>query len=83
LSVYSHHVADQFRDIVQAHRDKAALVWSDRVVVTFDHLNRLSDNVAIYLRQQGVRKGDRVCIRLDKCTLAYAIIIACLKIGAP
>jgi D-alanine--poly(phosphoribitol) ligase subunit 1 len=83
LSAYSHHVADQFRDIVQAHGNKAALVWSDRVVVTFDHLNRLSDNVAIYLRQQDVRKGDRVCIRLDKCTLAYAIIIACLKIGAP
>jgi amino acid adenylation domain-containing protein len=83
LSGYSHHVADQFRDIVQAHGDKAALVWSDRAVVTFDDLNRLSDNVAIYLRQQGVRKGDRVCIRLDKCTLAYAIIIACLKVGAP
>jgi D-alanine--poly(phosphoribitol) ligase subunit 1 len=39
--------------------------------------------VARYLQRQGVRKGDRVCIRLDKCTLAYAIIIACLKIGAP
>jgi amino acid adenylation domain-containing protein len=83
LSAYSHHVADRFADIVQAHGDKAALVWSDRAVVTFDDLNRLSDNVAIYLRQQDVRKGDRVCIRLDKCTLAYAIIIACLKIGTP
>ena len=83
MSAYPHHVADQFRDVVRAHRDKAALVWSDRAVVTFDDLNRLSDNVAIYLRQKGVRKGDRVCIRLDKCTLAYAIIIACLKIGAP
>jgi len=83
LSAYAHNVPDLFRDVVQAHRDKAALVWSDRAVVTFDDLNRLSNRVALYLQRQGVRKGDRVCIRLDKCTLTYALVIACLKIGAP
>jgi D-alanine--poly(phosphoribitol) ligase subunit 1 len=83
LSAYPHHLPDLFRDIVRAHCDQAALVWSDRAVVTFDDLNRLSNRVALYLQRQGVRKDDRVCIRLDKCTLAYAIIIACLKIGAP
>jgi D-alanine--poly(phosphoribitol) ligase subunit 1 len=83
LSANSHNVRDLFRDIVQAHGDKAALVWSDCEIVTFDNLNRFSNRVALYLRRHGVRKGDRVCIRLDKCTLTYALIIACLKIGAP
>jgi D-alanine--poly(phosphoribitol) ligase subunit 1 len=51
--------------------------------VTFGELDRLSDTVALFLQEQGVDKGDRICIRLEKCTLAYALIIASLKIGAP
>ena len=50
--------------------------------MSFDELNRLSNKAALFLRRQGVRKGDRVCIHLDKCTLAYSLIIACLKTGA-
>lgn len=76
-------MADLFRDVVKAHGQKAALVWSDRAVTTFNDLDRLSDNATRYLYTQGIRKGDRVCIRLDKCAMAYAIVIACLKIGAP
>jgi amino acid adenylation domain-containing protein len=83
LNVYSHNIPDLFTNIVQTHRDRAALVWSDRAVVTFGELDRLSNRVALYLCRQGIRKGDRVCIRLDKCTLAYALVLACLKIGAP
>lgn len=83
MRAYSHNVADLFRGIVQGHRDKGALVWEDHEVMTFDDLNRLSNKVAFYLRRQGVRRGECVCIRLDKCALAYAIIVACLKIGAP
>ena len=83
MSAYPHHVADLFRDVVKAHGQKAALVWSDRAVTTFDELDRLSDKAARYLYTQGIRKGDRVCIGLDKCAMAYTIIIACLKIGAP
>lgn len=69
--------------MVEARSDHAALIWSEREVVTFVELDRLSSKAASYLQQQGVHKGDRVCIRLEKCTLAYALIIACLKIGAP
>jgi len=82
LSVYPHNVPDLFRNIVETQRDQAALVWSEGNVVTFGELDRLSDKAALFLRQQGVRKGDRVCVRLDKCTLAYSLVIACLKSGA-
>jgi D-alanine--poly(phosphoribitol) ligase subunit 1 len=83
LSAYRHAVPDRFRQIVERHSDRAALLWSAQEVVTFGELDRLSDKAAVFLRRQGVRKGDRVCIRLDKCTLAYSLIIACLKTGAP
>lgn len=82
MSAYIHNVPDLFREIVATHRDRPALVWSDREFVTFGELDRLSDKAALFLRWQGVGKGDRVCIHLDKCTLAYSLIIACLKTGA-
>jgi D-alanine--poly(phosphoribitol) ligase subunit 1 len=83
LSAYFHNVPDIFRQVVETHHDRAALVLSDREVVTFAELDRLSNKVAWLLRRQGVSKGDRVCIRLDKFTLTYSIILAALKIGAP
>jgi len=83
LSAYLHNVPDIFKQVVEKHRDRAAIVLSTGEIVTFDELDRLSDLVAVFLRQRGVRKGDRVCIRLDKITFAYALIIGCLKVGAP
>jgi D-alanine--poly(phosphoribitol) ligase subunit 1 len=83
LSAYDHNVPDIFRRIVEQHHDRAALAWSDDRVVRFNELDRRSDQAALFLRSQGVHKGDRVGIRLDKCSLAYSLIIGCLKIGAP
>jgi amino acid adenylation domain-containing protein len=81
--VYPHSVSDLIRDTVETHRDQAALRWSDRDVVTFGELDRLSNQAVVLLRQHGIRKGDRVCIRLDKSTVSYALMLACLKTGAP
>lgn len=83
MRVYSHSVPDRFREIVAAHGDRPAVRWSKTDQLTFNDLNRLSEQVASFLLGQGVRKGDTVGVRLDKCTLAYSLIIACLKIGAP
>ncbi len=80
---YLHDVPGRFRQIVADHGDRAALVWPNLDVVTYAELNRLSDRIAHFLCGQGVRKGDRVGIRLDKCTFTYSLIVACLKIGAP
>jgi D-alanine--poly(phosphoribitol) ligase subunit 1 len=83
VTPYPHNVPDIFRGLVQSNPDRPALAWPEGNVVTFRELNRLSDRAAHFLREHGVRKGDRVCIRMDKSTLAYSLILACLKIGAP
>jgi D-alanine--poly(phosphoribitol) ligase subunit 1 len=82
LSGYLHNVPDRFADMARIHRDKPALVWPERII-TLGELDRLSDKAAHFLRQEGVCKGDRICIRLDKTPLAYVLIVACLKVGAP
>jgi D-alanine--poly(phosphoribitol) ligase subunit 1 len=83
VTSYPHNARDRFDEIVATHGERVALRWSDTTSVTYAELDRLSNQVAHFLRQQGVEKGDRVCIRLDKQTLTYAIILACLKSGAP
>ena len=83
MSVYSRNVPDVFLRIVETNRNRVALVWPDSETVTFGELDRRSNQLAHFFHQQGVCKGDRLCIRLEKCTLAYCLIVACLKIGAP
>jgi len=80
---YPHNLPARFREVVGQFPDRRALIWSEASAVTYAELDRLSDRAALFLRKQGVGRGDRICIRLDKCTLSYSLILACLKIGAP
>jgi D-alanine--poly(phosphoribitol) ligase subunit 1 len=80
---YPHNLPARFREVVGQFPDRKALIWSETSAVTFAELDRLSDRVALFLQKQGVTRGDPICIRLDKCTLSYSLIIACLKLGAP
>ncbi len=82
MSGYLYNVAGVFSNIVEAHGARPALVWPEGVV-TFAELDRLSNQAAHFLARQGVARGDRVCIRLDKSTLAYSFLLGCLKLGAP
>jgi len=82
VTSYTHNLPALFREVVAHSRDRKALIWSPTSAVTFAELDRLSDRAATFLRKHGVGRGDRICLRLDKCTLSYSLIIACLKMGA-
>jgi acetyl-CoA synthetase len=68
--------------------DKPAIIWEpnnpdDRVrVVTYSRLHKRVCQVAQMLRNNGVKKGDRVCIYMGMVPeLAYAVL-GCARIGA-
>lgn len=68
--------------------DKPAIIWEpnnpeDRVrVVTYKRLHKRVCQVAQMLKNNGVKKGDRVCIYMGMVPeLAYAIL-GCARIGA-
>ncbi len=83
MSLYPHSVGDRFRAITELHSSRPALVWPGGASETFGQLEALSDQAAHFLQRHGVVRGDRVCLRLEKCTLTYALMLGCLKIGAP
>lgn len=61
--------------------DRAALK-DHRGTVSRAGLARLADAAAVWLEQQGVRRGDRVLVRANADRTTVAALFGCLRIGA-
>jgi D-alanine--poly(phosphoribitol) ligase subunit 1 len=60
----------------------AALIFGDKVC-SFGELKELAERCAAALAARGVRQGDVVALQLPKRRIAYALLLACLRLGAP
>ncbi|MFI5143936.1 MAG: AMP-binding protein, partial [Thermoanaerobaculales bacterium] len=74
------------RICAQGHGDRLALIWEDfqgqERRYTFDDLRVLSNGIATYLRELGVRPSERVCLFMDRVPELYIGFLAVLKLGA-
>lgn len=52
------------------------------VKLSFAEVSRRSNQVANFLRQQGVRRGDRLIVQLPNLVAIWEIMLAALKLGA-
>ncbi len=69
------------------HGDRTAIIWESddpNVSKTFSYreLHRLVCRFANALKDDGVRKGDRVCIYMPMIVEAVVAMLACARIGA-
>ncbi|MCH4823899.1 acetate--CoA ligase [Gramella lutea] len=71
-----------------AQGDKTAIIWEpndpkeDTLHLSFNELHKKVNQFANVLKENGIQKGDRVCIYLPMIPeLAYAVL-ACARIGA-
>jgi len=73
-------------DTFARDNDKAALWIVDEngpeVKLSFAEMSRRSNQVANFLRQQGVRRGDRMIVQLPNVVAIWEIMLAALKLGA-
>jgi amino acid adenylation domain-containing protein len=69
------------RDSVLLRPDAPAVVFQDQAL-TYGEMDRLSNGLAHVLRDQGVRRGDRVAIYMDKSPGSLLAIHGILKAGA-
>ena len=72
----------RFEEVVSSSPDAVALICEGDHF-TFSELNKSANRLARWLTSQGVSKGAVVCLELPKIAEAYALAIACIKIGAP
>ncbi len=73
LSMFYEHVQKQPNSIALVHNE---------VTMSYIHLDTLSNTYANSLRGRGVKKGDTVCVILEKSTDLISCIIAIFKLGA-
>ncbi len=73
---------------LKTHADKPAIIWEPdnplekNEVITYQQLHDRVCQVANALKQQGVQKGDRVCLYLPMIPEAAISMLACARIGA-
>ncbi len=72
---------------VQAQDNETLALWlveedGSEVQLSYAELSRRSNQVANFLRSQGVRRGDRILVMLPNHVALWEIMLACIKLGA-
>ena len=71
-----------FASNAQAGAAAPALIFGD-ATCSFGELKALAERCAAALARRGVVHGDVVALQLPKRRIAYALLLACLRLGAP
>jgi D-alanine--poly(phosphoribitol) ligase subunit 1 len=66
----------------EADQMAPALIFGD-AVCSLGELKALAERCAAALAARGVVRGDVVALQLPKRRIAYALLLACLRLGAP
>ena len=77
---------DWFDGVLAQERPHQTALWlvtaDGETQVTFAEMSRRSTQVAGWLREQGVRRGDRVLLFLGNTVPLWELMLAAAKIGA-
>ncbi|MBA8879039.1 non-ribosomal peptide synthetase-like protein [Phyllobacterium myrsinacearum] len=73
---------DGFFEQLAATYTSSSAVVSDGRVWTYAELNRRANQFARFLKDKGVRPGDRVGLLLDRSAETYVALLAVMKAGA-
>ncbi|MEQ8791566.1 MAG: amino acid adenylation domain-containing protein [Pirellulaceae bacterium] len=79
---YFYNVPQMFADVVRRYSDRPAIRFGGSQCVDYRRLDALSNQMARFLIDQGVRPGDRVGICLEKTLVPYVVVLGALKVGA-
>ncbi|CAM6077799.1 unnamed protein product [Sphagnum tenellum] len=75
------------KHVLEGRGNQTALLWEGNDVgsekcITYDDMLKQTCQLANYLRQRGVKKGDRVCIYMPMVPELPIAMLACARIGA-
>ena len=70
-----------------ARGNKKTALWiaedsGDDLKLSFDEMSRRSNQVARFLRRQGVKRGDRIILMLPNVAATWEMVLAAMKLGA-
>jgi len=76
---------DYFDDYARGNRKTALWIVEEsgaEVKISFEDMLRRSNQVARFLRRQGVKRGDRIILMLPNVAATWETILAAMKLGA-
>jgi D-alanine--poly(phosphoribitol) ligase subunit 1 len=78
---YEYNLGMRFYNVANNYKDKIALRYPNGFGISYDRLNKVSNQLARYLLKLGCKRGDVVAILNEKSYMAFSLMIACLKCG--
>jgi D-alanine--poly(phosphoribitol) ligase subunit 1 len=79
---YTYNLGQLFHAIAGDRREKTAVYFTDGSRCSYAELHEESNRIAALLLDAGVVRTDVIAIVSNKTRTSYAIMLACLKIGA-
>lgn len=74
-------LASLFKAVVKHSKSIIALQFDDGTHITFEQLDKRSDQLAIWLTKKGLAFGDTIAIFHDKSVNCYVLMLAAIKLG--
>jgi D-alanine--poly(phosphoribitol) ligase subunit 1 len=78
---YIYNTGVQFSQTALANAERTALKYPDGATVSYGELESLSNQIAHYFAERGLKKGDVLAIFNNKSPVGYACMLAALKSG--
>lgn len=82
MNQYLYNLGQKFEALTEESGDSIAIRFLDGSNTTYSELNHLSGKIAHWMIKMGIKHGDVVAIFNIKTSQSYAVMLACLKIGA-
>lgn len=78
---YIYNLGLLFQQVVNTCHNRIALSYSDGKTFSYQEINQFSNQIAHFLLDLGIKKGQVIALFNDKSALALASMLACLKLG--
>ena len=78
---YVFNLGQFFSSIAHKNASHIAIKTLNSEYFSFIELEKASNRVANYIIGEGIKKGDVIAILNNKTFTAYALMLACLKVG--
>ena len=79
---YYYNLGRLFKKVSLKNKNNIALLFSLNSHLSYQEYDILSNKMARYFLDHGIKKADVVCVSGEKHISTYIVILACLKIGA-
>lgn len=80
---YCYNLGLRFEAVAEERRQTTALRFPNGTELSYQQCRDLSSQFAHLLICKGIQTGDVVALATDKHPMAFVVMLACLKIGAP